>query len=57
MGKYKCLILDVDGTLLNSQKNISTENKKAILKLMENNGIVVIASGRAIFCLIHIFQI
>lgn len=44
--KYKLVVLDMDGTLLNSYRKISEENKKAISRL-QNSGIkVAIATGR-----------
>lgn len=44
--KYKLVVLDMDGTLLNSNRQISEENKKAISKL-QNSGIkIAIATGR-----------
>ncbi|MEZ8194793.1 Cof-type HAD-IIB family hydrolase [Vibrio cortegadensis] len=43
---YKLVALDMDGTLLNSQKEISTENKLAIAKAKELGVTVVLASGR-----------
>jgi HAD superfamily hydrolase (TIGR01484 family) len=47
---YKSIVLDIDGTLLNSQGEISEETKEAILRLQkEKNGIVVLASGRPHF--------
>lgn len=43
---YKVMVLDIDGTLNNSQKEISKKTKNAITKAQENGLIVVIASGR-----------
>ena len=31
--KYKALALDLDGTLINSEKKLSTQNKKAVMAL------------------------
>lgn len=45
--KYKILILDIDGTVTNSKKEITPKTKDALLRLQENGTIVVIASGRA----------
>lgn len=43
---YKLIALDMDGTLLNSQKKVSERNKQAI-KAAEKKGVkVVLASGR-----------
>ncbi len=43
---YKLIALDMDGTLLNSEKAISEENKQAIAKAREAGVTVVLASGR-----------
>ena len=43
---YKLIALDMDGTLLNSDKVISEENKQAITKAREAGVTVVLASGR-----------
>ncbi len=42
----KMLVLDIDGTLTNSQKEITPATKKAITKVLEMGHAVVIASGR-----------
>lgn len=42
----KVVILDIDGTLINSNKEITKKTKDALLKLQENNIKLVIASGR-----------
>lgn len=44
--KQKVLILDIDGTLTNSKKEITTKTLKAILNLEQQGHIVIIASGR-----------
>lgn len=46
---YKLIALDLDGTLLNSQKRISDENIKFINTLMSLGYEVVIATGRRYF--------
>ena len=44
---YKMLVLDLDGTLLNDEKNIPEENVQAINKLYEDFGVIpVIATAR-----------
>lgn len=44
---YKMLVLDLDGTLLNDEKNIPEVNVKAINKLYEDFGVIpVIATAR-----------
>lgn len=45
---YKLVAIDLDGTLLNSYGEVSTQNKKAIKKAIEKNVEVVLASGRPI---------
>ena len=47
--KYKLLVLDVDGTLLNSKGVISTQTLAAILKVQQMGVRVVLASGRPSF--------
>ena len=44
--KYKLVAIDMDGTLLNSQDQISERNKKALLKAIDNGVHVVLATGR-----------
>ena len=45
---YKLIALDMDGTLLNSQKQITARTKQAIAKAREKGVKVVLASGRPI---------
>ncbi|PAB60469.1 sugar-phosphatase [Anaeromicrobium sediminis] len=45
---YKLIALDMDGTLLNSNKEISKENYEAIKKARENGVKVVLATGRPV---------
>lgn len=44
--KYKVLVLDIDGTLTNSKKEITERTKVALRKAQENGVVVVLASGR-----------
>jgi len=44
--KEKILVLDLDGTLLNSQKEISPATKASIRRMMEKGHKVILASGR-----------
>lgn len=44
--KYKLLVLDVDGTLLNNQKEISPRTLAALLKVQQMGVHIVLASGR-----------
>ena len=43
---YKLIVLDIDGTLTNSKKEITPRTKEAILKVQEQGIYVAIASGR-----------
>lgn len=42
----KILVLDIDGTLTNSKKEISPETKNGILHIQERGHLVMLASGR-----------
>lgn len=33
--KYKLLVLDIDGTVTNSQKQVSEKTRKAVIRLQE----------------------
>ena len=44
--KYKLLVLDVDGTLLNNKKEISPRTLAALLKVQQMGVHIVLASGR-----------
>lgn len=44
--KYKLLVLDVDGTLLNNDKQISPRTLAALLKVQQMGVHIVLASGR-----------
>lgn len=55
--KYKIIALDVDGTLVNSQLQITEEVRKALLKAQAEYGMrVIIASGRPTAGLRHIAE-
>lgn len=45
---YKALVLDIDGTLYNSEKKITPATKAAIYKAREAGKIIAIASGRPV---------
>ncbi len=47
MAKYKIVCSDLDGTLVNSQSNISAENLKAIELMAEKGAFFVPSTGRA----------
>ena len=42
----KVLVLDIDGTLTNSEKKITENTKNSIIHIMEEGHIVMLASGR-----------
>jgi Cof subfamily protein (haloacid dehalogenase superfamily) len=44
--KYKLLVLDVDGTLLNNEKKITTHTRTTLLKVQQLGLQIVLASGR-----------
>lgn len=44
---YKLLVLDIDGTVTNSDKKVTDKTRKAIINLQEKGISVAIASGRA----------
>jgi Cof subfamily protein (haloacid dehalogenase superfamily) len=46
--EYKAIALDLDGTLLNSKKDVSKRNKEAIRKAAEAGVQIILASGRPI---------
>jgi Cof subfamily protein (haloacid dehalogenase superfamily) len=44
--KYKLLVLDIDGTLTNSQKEVTEHTRKTLKKLQEAGVKIALASGR-----------
>ena len=44
--REKILALDIDGTLTNSEKDISPATKAALFRMMEKGHKVILASGR-----------
>ncbi|PGY48219.1 Cof-type HAD-IIB family hydrolase [Priestia megaterium] len=46
--EFKLIALDMDGTLLNNQQEISTENRQAIAKAQEQGVHVVLSTGRSL---------
>lgn len=46
--KYQILVLDLDGTLTNSKKEITEPTRKALIEIQQAGRIVVLASGRPI---------
>ena len=47
--KYKALALDLDGTLMDSNKELSDVNKKAVWEAIDMGTAVILASGRPMF--------
>ncbi|MDH6304124.1 Cof subfamily protein (haloacid dehalogenase superfamily) [Parabacteroides sp. PF5-5] len=47
--KYRLLVLDVDGTLLNSKKEITPATLSTLLKIQQMGVRIVLASGRSTF--------
>ena len=52
--KYKLLVLDVDGTLLNSAHELSDRTLAALLKIQQMGVRIVLASGRPTYGLLPI---
>ena len=46
MADYRILVLDLDGTLTNSKKEISPRNLSTLLRLQSSGVKLVLASGR-----------
>lgn len=46
MSDIKVIIMDVDGTLTNSEKKITERTKKTLIRAQEEGAILVLASGR-----------
>ena len=44
--KYQVIVLDLDGTLTNSKKEITPPTRDALIKIQQNGKKVVLASGR-----------
>lgn len=44
--KYSTVVLDLDGTLTNSEKRVTDRTRQALFRYMEAGGTVVLASGR-----------
>lgn len=51
---YKTLVLDLDGTLTNSEKKISKKTKSAIMNIQDMGIRVILASGRSDYGMKHI---
>lgn len=46
MSKIKIIIMDVDGTLMNTKKELSPKTKEALLKAQAAGTVIILASGR-----------
>ena len=46
--KYQEIVLDLDGTLTNSKKEITPPTRDALIEIQQNGKKVVLASGRPI---------
>lgn len=46
---YQMLVLDLDGTLTNSRKEITEPTRNALIEIQREGKKVVLASGRPIF--------
>ena len=44
--KYKLIVLDLDGTLTNSKKEITPRNRETLIRMQEQGIRLVLASGR-----------
>jgi Cof subfamily protein (haloacid dehalogenase superfamily) len=51
---YKMIVLDLDGTLTNSEKKITSKTKEALFRAMEKGVKVVLASGRPTYGIVPI---
>ena len=51
---YQIIVLDLDGTLTNSKKEITPKTKAALMKIQEEGKIVVLASGRPTPGILHL---
>lgn len=54
--KYKLLVLDVDGTLVNSAKELSKQTLATLLKVQHMGVRIVLASGRSTYGLRHLIE-
>lgn len=54
--KYKMLVLDVDGTLLNDEKEISKRTLTTLLKVQQMGVRIMLASGRPTYGFVAIGQ-
>jgi hypothetical protein len=52
--KIKVIVLDIDGTLLNSEKKISDLTKNALIQAQKNGVKLILASGRPTVGMVHL---
>ena len=50
--KYKLIVLDLDGTLTNSKKEITPRNRETLIRMQEQGIRLVLASGRPTYCIV-----
>ena len=53
---YKLLVLDIDGTLVSTDRGISAENKEALAKARDSGVRVVLSTGRSVMSSRHIID-
>lgn len=54
--RYKIIVLDLDGTLTNSKKEVTPHTRETLFRFMEKGGKVVLASGRPTYGIMPIAQ-
>jgi len=54
--RYKLLVLDLDGTLTNSKKEISDRTRNALIKAQQNGVKIVLASGRPTYGIVPLAE-
>lgn len=52
--KYRVLVLDLDGTLTNSKKEVTEDTKQALAEFQQQGGIIVLASGRPTYGIVPV---
>lgn len=56
MMDYKVLVLDIDGTLTNSKKEITPRTKNALIRAQEKGVVIALASGRPSPGIVHVAE-
>lgn len=54
MQQYRIIVLDLDGTLTNSKKELSERNRETLIKAQRRGAVVVLASGRPTYGIVPI---